>query len=176
MGAAGLLDHLRASGFTMRAEGCKLLVAPAAGLTDADRAAIRQHRDALLVALRVATALERPYGPSTAEADAAHCPAWDDSACTRFAARVSRMHRLGINATDADALAERLHVRDREQDDRVSCTDCRHYRPGRCRNHRAAGMYSPELGRDLAVMLQRCPGFTSACSRTQAAPAMDMLS
>ena len=60
---------------------------------------------------------------------------------------------------EAEKLAERLVRRDREHDERVSCTDCRHYRPGRCGNHRQAGLYGSEVGRDLAAMLQRCAGF-----------------
>lgn len=41
-------------------------------------------------------------------------------------------------------------------DDRVTCATCRHYRPGRCTQHKAAGM-PQEIGRDLAELLQRCP-------------------
>ena len=67
--------------------------------------------------------------------------------------------RWGWAEPEAEKLAERLVKRDREQDDRVCCADCRHYRPGRCGNHRAALLHSPELGRDLAATLQRCPGF-----------------
>ena len=67
--------------------------------------------------------------------------------------------RWGWAEPEADRLAERLVRRDREADERVSCTDCRHYRPGHCGNHRAAGLQSPDVGRDLAAMLQRCPAF-----------------
>jgi hypothetical protein len=57
-------------------------------------------------------------------------------------------------------LVERLTRRDREgDDDRVSCTDCNHYRPGRCDNYRRAGLGTADVGRELATMLQRCPGF-----------------
>jgi hypothetical protein len=56
-------------------------------------------------------------------------------------------------------MAERLTRRDLAGDDLASCTECASYRPGRCGNHRRAGMFSPEVGRDLAAMLQRCPGF-----------------
>ena len=67
--------------------------------------------------------------------------------------------RWGWPEVEAETLAERLVRRDREVDDRVSCTDCRHYRPGRCGNHNAAGLQSRDVGHDLAAMLQRCPGF-----------------
>jgi hypothetical protein len=60
-----------------------------------------------------------------------------------------------------EALADRLVRRDRDLDARVSCADCKHYRPGRCGNHIAAGLRSPEVGRDLAALLQRCDGFSN---------------
>lgn len=44
-------------------------------------------------------------------------------------------------------------------DDRVVCIGCRHYQVGRCRNHRRAGLATSEVGRALAALPQRCPGF-----------------
>lgn len=85
---------------------------------------------------------------------------WSDADIARFQARRARLLRWGWPADVAEALADRLTCRDvAGDDDRVSCADCRHYRPGRCGNHRPAGLHSAELGRDLAGMLQRCPGF-----------------
>lgn len=46
-----------------------------------------------------------------------------------------------------------------EPDARVTCLSCRHYRPGRCDNHRRARLSAPDVGRDLAGLLQHCPGF-----------------
>ena len=87
---------------------------------------------------------------------------WGDEDIGRFLTRRARLLRWGWPAEQAEALADRLTCRDvAGDDDRVSCTDCRHYRPGRCGNHRRAGLHSPELGRDLAGLLQRCPGFES---------------
>ena len=91
--------------------------------------------------------------------------AWTDGDIARFLDRRTRLIRWGWPEADAEKLAERLVIRDREQDERVSCTDCRHYRPGRCGNHRDAGMYSAELGRDLAAMLQRCGGHDAITPR-----------
>jgi cytochrome c peroxidase len=85
--------------------------------------------------------------------------AWTDGDMARFIGRRTRLMRLGWPEADAETLAERLVMRDRAaDDDRVSCTECHHHRPGRCGNHRAAGLHSPEVGRDLAGMLQHCPG------------------
>lgn len=87
---------------------------------------------------------------------------WGDADIGRFRARRARLLRWGWPADEAEALADRLICRDlAREDDRVSCTDCRHYRPGRCGNHQRAGLHSPALGRDLAGLLQRCPGFQS---------------
>lgn len=75
----------------------------------------------------------------------------------------ARLLRWGWPAAEAEAMATRLARRDREGDDRTSCAaECAHYRTGGCGNHKRAGLRSPELGRDLAGLLQRCPGFETA--------------
>lgn len=85
--------------------------------------------------------------------------AWTDDDIARFLDRRARLLRWGWPEADAESLADRLVRRDREADSRVSCTDCQHYRSGRCGNHRRAGLNSDDVGRDLAALLQRCPGF-----------------
>lgn len=91
-----------------------------------------------------------------------HPQGWGDADIARFLARRARLVGWGWPADEAEALADRLTCRDVVgDDDRMSCADCRHYRPGRCGNHRRAGLHSAELGRDLAGLLQRCPGFQS---------------
>jgi hypothetical protein len=85
--------------------------------------------------------------------------AWTDADIARFRARRDRLLRWGWTETDAEALADKLVRRDHEADSRVVCAECRHYRPGRCSNHREAGLDAPDVGRDLAALLQRCPGF-----------------
>lgn len=98
--------------------------------------------------------------PVAASAELLAAPAWTDGDIARFISRRTRLLRWGWPEAEAEELAERLVKRDRAaDDDRVNCTECHHHRPGRCGNHRGAGLHSPELGRDLAVMLQRCPGF-----------------
>lgn len=104
-----------------------------------------------------AKAPDRPYRVTPAEG-------WDDAAIARFVARVAMLMRRGFNATDADDLAERLHLRDVTGDDRALCVECRHLagRSGEwaCGNDRAA-----DVGRDLPAALvttmQRCAGFQS---------------
>ena len=77
----------------------------------------------------------------------------------RTTARRKRLIRWGWSTADAEALAQRLARRDQEHDGRVSCIDCAHYRAGHCCNHRQAALHSPQVGRDLAEILQRCSGF-----------------
>lgn len=88
--------------------------------------------------------------------------AWTDDDIAQFLARRARLVRWGWSMAEAEAMAERLTVRDRSGDDRATCPECSHYRPGRCANHRRAGLWAAEVGRDLASLLQRCPGFESA--------------
>lgn len=94
--------------------------------------------------------------PSPVDLDAV---AWSDADMARFTDRRTRLMRWGWAEADAERQAEKLVLRDREADPRVSCTECQHYRPGRCSNHKAAALASHEVGRDLAARLQRCPGF-----------------
>lgn len=106
-----------------------------------------------------------PCGSSQLSQDSQGCrpagafvPAWGDADIARFLDRRDRLMRWGWKEPEAEALADRLVRRDLEADTRVTCADCRHYKPGACGNHKAAGLCRPDVGRDLAVMLQRCPG------------------
>ena len=76
-----------------------------------------------------------------------------------FARRRDRLMRWGWQQPDAEALADRLFERDREEDDRTLCVECHHWRPGRCGNSVRAGVLVPSLSAQLADLLQRCPGF-----------------
>ncbi len=105
-------------------------------------------------------AQDRPYRLTPEQGDRCHAGGWDDAEIATFTARHARLLRRGYGNDDAEDLAERLTLRDRDADNRVICTECQHYRSGRCGNHRAAGLQAPEMGPDLAAMLQRCAGFT----------------
>lgn len=82
----------------------------------------------------------------------------------RFIARRNRLQRWGWPQDEAEAMAHRLTLRDRSGDTRVSCTGCIHYQPGRCNNHRRAGLNVPAVGRDWASLLQHCPGHKETTS------------
>ena len=167
MGARDLLEDLAGAGLSVTAEGDRLVIRPASKLTDPMRSALRACKPELIAllagrAMAPAPPCNRPYRLAPADADRCHAGGWDDAETARFVARVALFMRRGINATDADDLAERLTLRDRDADERVICVECSHYRPGRCGNHRSALMTTADIGRDLAVMLQRCPGFEAA--------------
>lgn len=87
---------------------------------------------------------------------------WTAAEIDAFAVRVELLARCGQRPRQAEALATRLLQRDRDQDERRLCLECRFFLRGRCTNWRAAGMagrrYS-DLGRRYPLMLKRCPGF-----------------
>lgn len=83
---------------------------------------------------------------------------------TRHVVRVGRFVRLGLPAAEAEALADRLALRDRDFDRRTACAECQnlHGRPGawRCGNWQRAGIGAPAVpGVFVLTMLQHCPGF-----------------
>jgi hypothetical protein len=165
MGARELLLDMNAAGMTVEVVGERLLVRPAAKLTDVMRAALRTAKPDLMALLSLpasrafSSSVLRPYRLTPAQCDAAHAEAWDDAAIARFQARAGHILRHGFSEQDADDLAQRLHLRDVQQDDRVVCLECYRHQPGRCDAHRQAGRMKLDLGHDLAGTLQRCPGF-----------------
>ena len=161
MGARELLSELAGAGVSVQADRDRLVIRPASKLTEPMRAALRDAKPELLALLSGAA--------EAAEAPEADAIGWTDTDLIRFCDRRARLMRWGWSEAEAEKLAERLVQRDREHDERVSCTDCQHYRPGRCGNFRRAGLHAPDVGRDLAALLQRCPGFAPPIVRTAVA-------
>ncbi|WP_298829374.1 hypothetical protein [uncultured Piscinibacter sp.] len=83
------------------------------------------------------------------QADACHAGGWSDAEIEAFISRCDRLLRWGWAELDAERLAERLVLRDREQDDRHACAECRYGRARTCPD----GSPLP-LG-----VLHRCGGF-----------------
>lgn len=112
----------------------------------------------------VTDAPDRPYRLTRAEGDAAHAEPWNEAGIARFVARVSLFLMRRFNGADAHDLAERLHLRDAQGDDRRLSVECQHLsgRPGawRCENHRFADIQR-ELAGDLVTLPQCCGGFDS---------------
>jgi hypothetical protein len=84
-----------------------------------------------------------------------------------FTARLARFTDKGLSLIDAEALADKLVIRDREGDDRRVCLECAHLRyGGRCGNWQVAGVAmrsrDAQLPPDLILQLQRCDGFATA--------------
>lgn len=86
-----------------------------------------------------------------------------------FVARLHKFTGKGLACNDGETLADKLLLRDREQDDRRVCLECWHFAghgagSWRCCNWQAAGVAihsrDAQLPAILVVQLQRCDGFT----------------
>jgi len=176
MGAPELLHHLRGAGLmlTLTPAG-DLHVAPRSALTDDHRAAIRAERDALVLAL-LAEAEPPPMPPPPAppprrsgnplmtpeQGDECHAGGWDVAEIEAFQRREARFTRMG--RADAEHLAERLTLRDRQHDDRRLCLECAALADNwRClvaARGRLAG--ADRWFEPVETILQRCERFTLA--------------
>lgn len=90
---------------------------------------------------------------TAAQGDDCHSPCWTEAEMGTFAERSNRAMRLGLSPLDAEYIAERLTLRDRDTDDRMLCVECARATPGpRCAARQAF----------LADQLKRCPLFKLA--------------
>jgi len=77
-----------------------------------------------------------------------------------FMSRVARFTDKGMSGGDADRMADRLVIRDRNSDGRRSCLECAHLQGAvRCGNWLTAGVGREGLAHGLVTMLQRCGGY-----------------
>ncbi len=95
-----------------------------------------------------------------------HSDAMNGAEIDAFTARLSRFTDKGLTLADAEALADKLVIRDRESDDRRLCMECSHlHRGGRCGNWQRAEVAmtarDARLPAELVQRLQRCDGFTA---------------
>jgi len=93
-----------------------------------------------------------------------HSSAMSGQELDTLMARQDLFRQRGASAQDAERLADKLVARDRGEDDRHICLECRHLRgegPYRCGNARAAGLHA-DLARELVPTLQRCHGYEDA--------------
>ena len=99
-----------------------------------------------------------------------HSDAWNTGEIELFNRRAALFARRGAGDVQAEVMAGRLVRRDREEDDRHICHECRHLRGGLpgwlCGNGAAAGMpirgWGAGLPAQLVAQLQRCTGFAAA--------------
>lgn len=106
-----------------------------------------------------------------------HSSAWNTSEIALFNRRAALFVRRGASDTEAERLADALVLRDRDEDDRHACMECRHlqgHAPWRCGNWQAAGVAiragDAGLAHSMAMQLQRCPGFAAAALPAIAPP------
>lgn len=81
-----------------------------------------------------------------------------------FTARMARFAEQRLILAEAERMADRLVIRDRENDDRAVCLECVHLQPGgRCGNWQRAGVAirsrDAQLAKEFMQLLQRCDGF-----------------
>jgi hypothetical protein len=166
MGAPDLLEHLRGAGLvlTLTTAG-GLHVAPREALTDEHRAAIRAERDALVLALQAEGSSPPPPRRSgnplmtPGQGDACHAGGWDEAEIDAFSAREARFSRM--SRLDAEHLAERLTLRDRDGDDRRLCLECAWLGDtGRCLAAASGRMPSVDRRHEpVQTILQHCAAF-----------------
>lgn len=111
-----------------------------------------------------------PFSESNATADPdqhcwPHTEAMNTAEIDTFTERLHLFTRHGLDYTEAETLADGLVTRDRDQDDRRLCLECRHLRRGAglwgCNQWKRAGLAAAGVPADLVKLLQRCEGFTS---------------
>ena len=93
-----------------------------------------------------------------------HSRAMNGQEIDTLMARQDLFYQRGAAPHDAERLADSLVSRDRDDDDRRLCMECRHLHgagPYRCGNARAAGLHA-DLARDLVLTLLRCHGYGDA--------------
>jgi hypothetical protein len=93
-----------------------------------------------------------------------HTQAMNTAEIDAFTARLARFTDRGQTIGNAEHLADRLVIRDRERDDRAMCLECTHlHRAGRCGNWQRAGVairaWDAQLAGEFVNLLQRCDGF-----------------
>ena len=173
-----VVEDLQAAGLCLTLTPDRALsVAPAGDLTPTLRDLIRTHKVELVAWLTAAN-------DSTAKAVAPiafvgpppdpdrwcwpHSDAMTGAEIDRFTGRLVQFTAKGLSPNDAEVLADKLLVRDRDGDDRRVCLECAYLSgwAGRrqCRGLQYAGMGGPLASAGQVAMLQRCNGFKGAAS------------
>ena len=99
-----------------------------------------------------------------------HSTAMNGTEIELFTERINRFTDKGLTESESKALTDKLLSRDRDDDDRRFCLECKHLsghdqKSWRCGKWQAAGIAinsrDAQLPADLVVQLQRCEGFTA---------------
>ena len=95
-----------------------------------------------------------------------HSSAMNTAEIDTFTQRLHQFIRRGLAEPEAEALADKLVMRDRDLDDRRLCLECLNIKSGggrwACIQWRRAGLGAPGFPADLVRQLQRCDSFTKA--------------
>ena len=95
-----------------------------------------------------------------------HSDAMTGAEIDRFTGRLALFTAKGLTPNEAEVLADKLLIRDRDGDDRRVCLECSFLSgwAGRrqCRGLQYAGMGGPLASAGQVAMLQRCNGFKAA--------------
>lgn len=163
--ASDLLDTFTAAGMALSLTSENgLKVTPAKALTNELRETIKANKAMLVDHLQRVAANDTVAEPQ-ADPDRwcwPHSAAMNGQEIDTFTARLARFTDKGASLEEAERLADKLVIRDREGDDRRLCLECAHLKgqnPWGCGNWRQAGVCDAALARDLVLMLQRCEGF-----------------
>lgn len=87
----------------------------------------------------------------------------------RFTARIARFTDQGLTLPQAEALADRLVIRDRDGDDRRLCLECAHLSGRRCGAWQRASVGGPVLPTSLLTLPQRCAAFDAGRTKEDVA-------
>ena len=98
------------------------------------------------------------------QGDECHEGCWDDTEIETFMVRSTRFSAMG--RVDAEHLAERLTLRDRQADDRRLCVECRELEAsGRCAAARRGALANTDRRLEPTQnILMRCPAFSGSDS------------
>jgi hypothetical protein len=93
------------------------------------------------------------------QGDRCHAGGWDDVEIATFMTRAKRFSAIG--RADAEHLAERLALRDRQTDDRRLCMECGELEfTGRCAAARRGDLAGADRRLEpVTTILMRCPAF-----------------
>jgi hypothetical protein len=161
------MQHLHSAGLAVTlTPGKGVKVSPASAITETMRALIVAHKAGIVAYLSEAANDPAPLS-APVQNSRPHSTSMNTAEIDRFTARLERFTDRGVIQGDAECLADRLVIRDREQDDRAMCMECTHLqRGGRCGNWQRAGVAirsrDAQLATEFMHLLQRCDGFTTA--------------
>ena len=157
---------------TLRAKKQNREVATLTVATDATHEGIQAPTVASVATVTVATPEKTPWAANDPATPASatdrdrwcwpHSTAMNSGEIDTYTARLARFTDKGMSLADAERLADKLVIRDRDGDDRRLCLECTHlqgFGRWRCGNWQAADVVRDGLARDLVLLLQRCSGF-----------------